>query len=87
MSKLYRNDSFEKDGANHFLRIQPTGNSIPQPARIILKKEYWEDVGGLKGWETTVIYDKTFEDWAYAYAYAVYNEILRRSGRKPIRRR
>jgi len=50
---------------------------MPQPARIVIDKEYWEDVGGLKGWETLPIYDKTFENWDYAYT--VYDEILSRA--------
>lgn len=59
------------------MRLKRTGNTLPQPARITVWKWYWEDVGGVKGWETTCIYDRTFDDWAYVHA--VFNEILKRA--------
>ena len=76
-AKPIKQATFTKDGAKHFIRIQRTGDKLPQPARIVVDKEYWEDVGGWKGWETITIYDRTFEDWDYAYA--VYDKILSRA--------
>jgi hypothetical protein len=68
---------FKKNGSLHYINLKRTGNTLPHPARIVISKEYWEDVGGLKGWETTNIYDRTFEDWNYAYA--VFDEVLNRA--------
>ncbi|WNO29855.1 hypothetical protein [Bacillus phage SDFMU_Pbc] len=72
-----REASFCKDGSSYFMRLKRTGTTLPQPARIVILKWYWEHVGGIQGWETTCIYDRTFEDWEYAHA--VFNEILKRS--------
>ncbi|MFU1797493.1 hypothetical protein ACM1RC_26745 [Paenibacillus azoreducens] len=76
-AKPIKRCSFTIDNIKHFIRIQRTGDKMPQPARIVVDKEYWEDVGGWKGWETLAVYDKTFEDWDHAYS--VYNEILNRA--------
>jgi hypothetical protein len=75
--------SFMIDGTRHYARIQRTGDKIPQPARIVVLKEYWSDVGGWKGWDTVTIYDKTFEDWDRARA--VYGDILRWADEGSIR--
>lgn len=80
MVKWLRNDTFEKDGTRYSLLMRKQGNRTPPTARIIVKEWYWEDVGGLKGWETVSIYDKEFDDWNYAHA--VYDEILKRRGGK-----
>lgn len=82
-AKPIKRCSFEKDGIKHYARIQRTGNVMPQPARIVVDKEYWEHVGGWYGWETTPIYDKVFEDWDYAHA--VYNEIVSRADPGTVR--
>lgn len=76
-AKPLRRHSFKKDGVNHWVRIQRTGNVMPQPARIVVSKEYFSHVGGEYGMETKDIYDRKFDDWDYAHA--VYNEILRRA--------
>lgn len=59
------------------MAIKRTGNDFPQPARIIITKRLWVDVGGVRGWESVGFYDRNFEDWDYAYA--VYDEILNRA--------
>ncbi len=75
--KPIKRHRFTKDSVKHYARIQRTGSSIPQPARIIIDKEIWSDVGGERGWETISIYDRTFDNWDYAYR--VYDEILHRA--------
>ncbi|WDI05170.1 hypothetical protein PUW25_25515 (plasmid) [Paenibacillus urinalis] len=84
-AKPIKRHTLTKDNVKHFSRIQRTGNVLPQPARIVVDKEYWEDVGGWRGWETTPIYDKVFHDWEYAYA--VYDEILRRADPGSVKER
>ncbi len=74
---------FTKDGVKHYARIQRTGNIMPQPARIVVEKEYWEHVGGEYGWETTTIYDKVFGDWDYAHA--VFGAIVSRADPGTVR--
>ncbi|QHW35704.1 hypothetical protein GZH47_32955 (plasmid) [Paenibacillus rhizovicinus] len=76
-AKPLRRCSFTKDSVKHYARLQRTGDRFPQPARIVVDKEYFEHVGGVYGMETVAIYDKIYEDWAYAHA--VYDEILRRA--------
>lgn len=75
--KPIQRHTFTKDNVKHWIRIQRTGDVVPQPARIIIDKEYFSHVGGEYGLETTCTYDKKFEDWDYAHA--VYNEILNRA--------
>lgn len=75
--KVRKYAKFEKDGSIHYMNLKQTGDKVPRPARIRINKEFWEDVGGVKGWETTNIYDKVFEDWNYAYA--VFDEIIKRA--------
>ena len=81
MAKKYiRVDSFKRKGKHHTIRIQRTGNAMPQPARIIVSYLYWDDTGGWQGWESKVMYDRIFEDWNYAHA--LYDEILMRGSTK-----
>lgn len=80
MAKAIRIDSFRYKGKDHTVRIQRTGDTMPQPARIIVTYNYWDDTGGWRGWESCSMYDRTFEDWKYAHA--VYNEILKRGKRQ-----
>lgn len=83
-AKPIKRCSFEKDGVKHYARIQRTGNVMPQPARIVIDKQYWDSTTfGGSGWDTRPIYDKVFEDWDYAYA--VYNEIVSRADTGTVR--
>lgn len=77
MAKPIKRDGFMKDGYKHSIRIQQTGDKLPRPARIVINLFYWDETGGLKGWEPKKIYDRIFEDWDYAYA--LYDEILKRA--------
>lgn len=76
-NKYLRANIFHKNNKKHFIRMQKTGNEMPQPARIIISYDFWCHVGGVRGWESKTIYDKVFEDWKYAHA--IYDEILKRS--------
>ncbi|GAK42004.1 putative methyltransferase [Paenibacillus sp. TCA20] len=84
-AKPIKRHFFTKDSVKHYSQIQRTGDILPKPARIIVSKDYWSDVGGWRGWETISIYDKKFEDWEYAYA--VYDEILRRADPGSVKER
>lgn len=78
--KWIRADSFQRKGTTWGIRMHKTGDKMPQPARIIVSYRYWDDTGGLRGWESKKVYDRNFEDWNYAHA--VYDEILRRGNAK-----
>lgn len=82
-AKPLKQHTFTKDGVKHWIRIQRTGNIMPQPARIVIDKEYFSHVGGEYGMETKVIYDKTFADWDYAYG--VYRETLKRVDKDSVK--
>lgn len=76
MAKAIMVDTFRYKGKDHTVIIQRTGDTLPQPARIIVSYLYWDDTGGWRGWESYNMYDRIFENWEYAHA--VYNEIVRR---------
>jgi len=61
-----KSDTFTVGGTRYFITMKQTGNDLPRPARIVVRKEYWEDVVGLKGWDYVVVYDYTFTDWDFA---------------------
>lgn len=82
-AKPIRQHSFTKDGVKHWSRIQRTGNIMPQPARIVVSKEYFSHVGGEYGMDIKDIYDKRFTDWQYAHA--VYKEILCRADKGTVK--
>ncbi|MMZ47332.1 hypothetical protein D1872_89750 [compost metagenome] len=76
-AKPIASHSFTKDEIIYYIRIQRTGDKLPQPARIVVGKRIWSDVGGWKGWEIVTVYDKNFDDWDYARK--LYREILSRA--------
>ena len=84
-AKPLKSCTFTKGGVTHYVRIQRTGDKMPQPARIVVDKEYWEDVGGVKGWETVPIYDRIFEDWEYVFA--IYDKIVSLADVGSVKRR
>lgn len=63
-----------KDSKKYTLIMKRTGDQEPHQARIMLKLWYYDQTGGLKGWETTTVYDRSFDDWHYAHL--LYKKIM-----------
>ncbi len=83
-AKPIKRCSFKKDGIKFYLRIQRTGDKMPQPARIVMDKEFWDSTTfGGSGWDTVTAYDKTFDDWNVAYA--TYDRMLKEADANSIK--
>jgi|GEM_PF-6982837 len=80
MANILNSGTVMKDGIKYGVSIKRTGNDMPQPARIRVSYEYWDDTGGWRGWESKCIYDRDFEDWDYAYA--LFYKILSRGDKQ-----